>query len=260
MHRTGSRRPPTDGADRIPIGLIRPTQGAVGLREVAAKRARFRKASLEPGGDARFRDRAFPVIVGPGGDLYAIDGHHWLMALAEEGVTGVRVCVIADLRALTAAEFWSELAARHWCHPYDGAGRRIAFDSMPTAMAQLDDDPFRSLAAALKRDGVLADSPRLFGDFACARFLRAIVPEAVARDPGGQPTATRLVVQTGKCPRRCSDRGCVRLVSVSQAACLSTASPDDRGASIRAPEAPPAKTRRRLPSQFINGGCGSWND
>jgi hypothetical protein len=186
---TSPRPGPGDG--RAPIRLIRPTQATVGFAEVAAKRRRYR-AAWSAGVHGEILERAFPVVVGPEGELYALDGHHWMRALAEEGVETVRVAVVGDFRRLTGEAFWAALEARGWCHPYDGEGTRIAFDRIPHAIADLADDPFRSLATALRRTGAVAKSRGLFSEFGCAACLRERIPAAVARRNG--PAALRAAV------------------------------------------------------------------
>ena len=186
---------PRPGASdgRAPITLIRPTQATVGFAEVAAKRRRYR-AAWEAGRHGEILERAFPVVVGPGGDLYALDGHHWMRALEEEGVETARVTVVGDFRRLSIEAFWAALESKDLCHPYDGRGQRIAFEQIPATVAGLADDPFRSLAATLRRMGAVGKSHAPFGEFRCAGCLRARIPDDLARNdyPAALAEALRL--------------------------------------------------------------------
>ena len=68
--------------------------------------------------------------------------------------------------------FWVFTDNRGWCHPYDGDGRRVDFDQIPKAIAALGDDPYRSLAGALRRAGGYAKETVPFTEFMWADALR----------------------------------------------------------------------------------------
>jgi hypothetical protein len=163
------------GPPTASIGALRPTQMTVGYREVAGKRDRWRPAvtAMQPLAPPRW---TVPVVVGPSAKLYALDRHHWMCALAAEGVSDVPVIAIEDLAHLDEANFWSILENRNWCHPYDTLGRRRPWKEMPTSMAQLMDDPFRSLASALRRAGGFVKHPAPFSEFAWVTHLRRHIP------------------------------------------------------------------------------------
>ena len=93
---------------------------------------------------------------------------------------GVRV--VADLSMLSAAAFWRFLERRSWCHPYDKNGERVSVASMPRAIADLTDDPYRSLAGALRRAGGYAKNLVPFSEFVWADFLRARIASQAVRD------------------------------------------------------------------------------
>ncbi len=155
----------------VRIKALRPTQMTLGLREVDEKRRMWR----ERGGDkgAEFLGRhMIPVVIGPRGRRYLIDHHHLARALEDEGVRHVLVNVVADLSSLAREEFWIFLDNRGWCHPYDAQGRRRDFDAIPGAVAEMQDDPFRSLAGDLRRAGGYAKDESPFSEFIWADFLR----------------------------------------------------------------------------------------
>src|ERR1700674_1913692 len=102
----------------IPIRELRPTQITVGMREVEAKRRRWRDKSEEKG--AKFLGHhMMPVILGPKDHHYIIDHHHLSRALLDEGVEEVLVTVAANLRRLDKDEFWTFVDNRGWLHPFD---------------------------------------------------------------------------------------------------------------------------------------------
>ncbi|WP_457836129.1 ParB-like protein, partial [Staphylococcus aureus] len=70
-----------------------------------------------------------------------------------EGVEDVLVSVIARLDHLPKKRFLAFMDAHNWLHPYDAAGKRRDFDALPRRIEDLADDPYRSLAGAVRRAG-----------------------------------------------------------------------------------------------------------
>ena len=166
----------------VPILALRPTQITVGMREVAEKRTRWRELGDSKGG-AFLGTHVIPVILGPKGRHYVIDHHHLARALHEEGVTDILVTVVADLTALERDAFWVVMDIRGWTHPFDADGQRRDRDALPKSVADLVDDPHRSLAGELRRAGGFAKDTTPFSEFLWADFLRRrIKRKAVAAD------------------------------------------------------------------------------
>ena len=158
----------------VAIAELRPTQITVGFREVAEKRREWRdRAEKSPKKAVAYLDsHLVPTVLGPSGRHYLIDHHHLALALQEEKQTKVLVTVSADLSALPKAAFWTYLDNRALCHPYDAAGQRRSFDDIPKRIADLADDPYRSLAGELRRVGGFAKDATPFSEFLWADFLR----------------------------------------------------------------------------------------
>ena len=148
---------------------LRPTQITVGYREVKAKRQAWR---AQKHAAAFLGSHLVPVIHGPDDHLYVTDHHHLVRALIDEGQDKVAVTTIADLRHLSKASFWFVLDNRGWMHPYDDDGRRQDVDAIPKSIADLVDDPFRSLAGELRLQGGYAKDTTPFSEFLWADFLR----------------------------------------------------------------------------------------
>lgn len=166
--------------ESINIDDLRPTQIALGMREVAEKRRQWRKQFGTE--KAAFSSRhVVPTVLGPKKRHYLIDHHHLVRALCDEKVKEVMVSVVADLSSLGAYSFWVFLDDRSWCHPHDEDGRRQDFDAIPKSVAKMKDDPYRSLAGELRRAGGFAKEVTPFSEFLWADFLRnRIKPDAVA--------------------------------------------------------------------------------
>ena len=109
----------------VAISDLRPTQITVGMREVAAKRQRWREIAAKEG--AKFLGKhMIPVVLGPKSRHYVVDHHHLALALQEEGVKDVAVTPIANLGKLDQDAFWTVMDNRSWMHPFDSQRRAAA--------------------------------------------------------------------------------------------------------------------------------------
>ena len=168
----------------VGIASLFPTQMTVGMREVDIKRHRWRE---KDGVEAAnyLNTHQIPAILGPGNRHYIIDRHHLLLALHEEGISEVPVSVVANMSGLGFDEFWTTLESCNWTHPFDEQGRRCRYDDIPSSVDGLIDDPFRSLAWAVKRAGGYVKDKSPFSEFRWADFLRLhIAPEQIERNFG----------------------------------------------------------------------------
>jgi len=173
--------PPTDPV-LARLADLHPTQITVGFREVAQKRLRLR-ARLRKAGEGRAPKLVAPVVLAPDGALYLIDRHHLACAMKEEGVERVQVRQVADFSTVAEQDLWPALEAKGWCRPYGTDGRRRPFGDIPSTLDALLDDPFRSLASALRRSGGFTKRAAPFSEFAWADFLRTRIPShTVAMD------------------------------------------------------------------------------
>ena len=171
--------PATEHHPLIEVALdkLRPTQITAGFAEIAQKRATW--ARLGKKGRAALLDSHwFPSVLGPRGRHYIVDHHHLGLALLQQGVERVRVTVLADLSYLDLAIFWRVMEQRNWAHPFDQMGERRGFDAIPTRIAQLVDDPYRSLAGFLRQAGGYAKDTSPFAEFLWADYLRPHIGRA----------------------------------------------------------------------------------
>ena len=168
----------------VPIGELRPTQITVGMREVHARRAHWKKKTKSKSKQAKFlQEHLIPVILGPGGRHYILDHHHLVMALHQEGLEEMYVTVATDLSALDEDVFWFVMDQRNWIHPFDQKGERRPHTDIPRRIDKLRDDPFRSLAGELRRAGGFAKDTTLYSEFLWADFMRRrMKAKTVTRD------------------------------------------------------------------------------
>ena len=162
----------------VPILSLRPTQMTVGMREVKEKRKRWREHGKKKQSDL-LGTHMIPVVAGPDGRYYVIDHHHLGRALHDEGIKQVLVTVVGDLRMVEREAFWGVMDNKRWVYPYDAKGERRQFHDLPKSVADLKDDPFRSLAGELRRMGGFAKDTTPFSEFLWADFLRRKVSRKV---------------------------------------------------------------------------------
>jgi len=155
----------------VPILALRPTQMTVGMREVKDKRKRFREEKGKKQSEMIGR-HMIPVVAGPDDRYYLVDHHHLARALHDEGIEHILVAVIGDLRMVDKDAFWGVMDNKRWAYPYDAKGERRRFKDIPKSIADLKDDPFRSLAGELRRAGGFAKDTTPFSEFLWADFLR----------------------------------------------------------------------------------------
>jgi hypothetical protein len=156
----------------VPIVSLRPTQMTVGMREVKEKRKRWREHKSRKKREELLGRHMIPVVQGPDGRFYVIDHHHLARALHDEGVRDILVTIVADLSMVDRDAFWVVLDNHKWVYPYDAKGERRHYSDIPKSVADLADDPFRSLAGELRRIGGFAKDTTPFSEFLWADYLR----------------------------------------------------------------------------------------
>lgn len=172
---------------------LRPTQITVGMREVADKRRRWRREHGRRA--AEFLGRhMIPVALGPKHKPYVVDHHHLALALHQEGVENILTTTVADLSHLQKDAFWVVLDHRGLTHPFDAAGKRLRYADVPATLTELIDDPYRSLAGALRRAGGYAKDATPFSEFLWADFMRRRIKPALVDENFGRALKQALTL------------------------------------------------------------------
>jgi hypothetical protein len=171
------------------VVALHPTQMAVGMRQVEGYRAFMAHKSPEA-----FREYLWnnpePTVRGPGNRLYIIDHHHLARVLADMGEQTTWCLVQADFSGLPEDEFWKALDERGWVYPVDENGVRRPYRDIPESVVALRDDPYRSLAGAVREGCGFRKTDRPFVEFAWGGYLRSRVsPELLEKDFAGAVAA-----------------------------------------------------------------------
>jgi len=158
--------------ERAKVADLRPTHMTVGMREVRRKLEEWKKKGEKPEDKKFIEKHMIRALIGPKGRFYIVDHHHLARALHEHGAKDVLVVVLAKLENLKKQHFWTFLDNSSWLHPYDGEGKRRHYDQLPESVADLEDDPYRSLAGELRRAGGYAKEGTPYTEFLWADAMR----------------------------------------------------------------------------------------
>ena len=137
----------------VPVDDIAPTQMNEGFTEVDAKAAAFDLFTTSAALEADLIGDIEPVVIGPGGQLYLLDGHHTFTALLNStwGASDptVYVNVIANYSADTEAQFIQQMEANNWLLPLnDDVPQTVNPETgspIPTSLTGLTSDVYRGL-------------------------------------------------------------------------------------------------------------------
>jgi 3-phytase len=168
---------PAGAAWALDARALRPTQFALGWREVAAKRDRM-DAMTAAERTAYLQKKDVPLVIGPGGEPYLTDGHHTLRALIEAAAPDKTAYgrVLANWSDLAPAEFWTRMEAAGYAHLRDAAGAARPAAELPRALTAMQRDPYRGLAwAVLEAGGFAERKDVLFQEFRWAEYFRGKV-------------------------------------------------------------------------------------
>ncbi len=156
------------------LKLLLPTQLTVGMIEVRDKAAHL--TSMQPKERREFLlEHPMPVVLGPAGRRYITDHHHLARAALEAGLETAFYVMESDLSTAGPDAFWIEMDRNNWVHPLDENGVRHHYATLPGDLRQLVDDPYRSLAAAVRNAGGYLKTSLPFAEFIWADFFRRMI-------------------------------------------------------------------------------------
>lgn len=155
---------------------IHPTQISVGMLEVKQKEADIEEIQNHSKDLQDYlKKHAIPAVRGPGKQIYMVDHHHLALALYHRGIQKVCCQILADYRHLSQDAFWNQMGSKNWVYP-DYLGQRYPVTALPKDVLGLKDDPYRSLAGAVRDAGGYSKTTVPFAEFQWANFLRAHIP------------------------------------------------------------------------------------
>src|SRR5258708_3718861 len=128
---------------KVQVLALRPTQFALGLREVQAKVEKIRALSKDERHEY-MHDHSVPVVLAPDAARYLIDHHHLVRAAWESGVIDEVVTELkADLTKLAIDKFWDQMKKQGWVYLHDQFGKGPhPPELLPVDVRGMADDPF----------------------------------------------------------------------------------------------------------------------
>jgi hypothetical protein len=151
---------------------LRPTQFAIGMREVAHKVEKLTTLKAKEL-EHYLESMPVPVIIGPKSRQYLIDHHHLARAAWEAGIKEIFAEVKGDLSALPVEIAWRTMKDAHWLYLVDqlGNGPHDPIE-LPESVKSLADDPYRSVSWRVRDRGGYQKTPAPFCEFRWAEFFR----------------------------------------------------------------------------------------
>jgi hypothetical protein len=157
---------------QISILELRPTQFVLGIKEITSKVEKMSKAS--PSDLKKYcQEHVIPVVMGPKNQYFMIDHHHFARACWETKTEGFQIQILKDLSHLPEKDFWNYMIKNDWTYLHDQFGLGPHSPSaLPTDIRCLADDPYRSLAWAVRENGAFKKVDVPFFEFKWAAFFR----------------------------------------------------------------------------------------
>ena len=169
---------PADALCEVKIDDLRPTQFAIGMREVKMRAAKVRVMNPQEL-DQYLDDHLGTIVIGPGGAPFVVDKHHLARVLIEaKAGTVIRAKVLENDSRLSEPEFWAHMKEKKWVYLSDEHGKGpLDPADLPRTIAAMRDDPYRSLAWLVRTRGAITkvDDPP-FAEFLWANFFRSRIP------------------------------------------------------------------------------------
>ena len=162
---------------------LHPTQASVGMAEVRIKAEKL-KDEIQGRSESGFlkyllrHNKEEPVIIGPGGIFYVTDHHHLARALYEVGASTTYCTIVDNFSDAKADDFWKHLKDNNEVYLEDQNGNPIKPNDLPASVKDLRNDPFRSLAGAVREScgfekGDTSSGGEDYLEFQWADYLRA---------------------------------------------------------------------------------------
>lgn len=155
---------------------LHPTQISVGFQQVNVKADKMKQKSKDDLLEY-LKSHTVPIIKGPKNKLYIIDHHHLCKAAYDNGIDRVFITILEDWSDKDDETFWQDMQDHHYVWLYDEHGSEITIDKflvlLPRTIKELKNDPFRSIAGVLRRQGVYEKDWTPYSEFKWANFLRA---------------------------------------------------------------------------------------
>lgn len=174
------------------LSALHPMQAAVGMLEVEKRVKKIEGLRDKNKLEQYEHCKSVPVVIGPNDPsgaprFYVTDHHHLARALLDAGESATE-CTIKDSQStLSEPAFWDLMTNNKWVWLFDAQGSPLTWRQLPKSLRELQNDPYRSLAGAVKNHNGFCKPAGDFGEFQWANFFRG--HGADGKPPG--PVATK---------------------------------------------------------------------
>jgi hypothetical protein len=160
----------------VEIAILRPTQSAVGMKEVEIRAEKIGKMNAKEL-EHYLRKHVAPIAIGPGGVPYLLDHQHLARALLQaQAGKSLYAEVKENWSKLPEPEFWTRMKEHDWVYLHDETGKPMPDPtSLPLTIGSMRDDPYRSLAWLVREKDGYRQTESPYADFHWADFFRAHV-------------------------------------------------------------------------------------
>jgi hypothetical protein len=133
-----------------------------------------------------------------------VDRHHLVRLLLDTNLRAQAYAIVsANWSDLPPEVFWKRMGESHWVYLDDEHGKGpLSPTALPKSVADLKDDPYRTLAWLVRERGGYAKTEVPFAEFQWANYFRSRIPEkaianleeagAVAFELAASPEAATL--------------------------------------------------------------------
>jgi hypothetical protein len=162
---------------KVKITELRPSQGAVGMRDVLKRESLAKEALTDEKMLKQYlKSNRVDIVIGPEGEFYLIDGHHHALAMNRADVPYAYAKIRKNFYGWDPEDFWDEMEERGWVRLKDEKGKRISRKKLPRRLKNLKVDPYRSLARAVQKSGAVFDHDVTMAEFEWADYYRRHIP------------------------------------------------------------------------------------
>jgi len=173
---------------RIELDELRPTQSDVGMIEVHTRENKIERRDEDEllkyflkGDDGK--GKLAKIVIGPRNQIWLVDGHHLARAFYDLEYKFLLAKVVGNFSNLTDEDFEELLVKKKWTWLQrwpKGATRpvQLKVSELPKSIGGLRNDPFRSLAWAVKAEGGFKESKEPYQQFYWSDFFREYITEA----------------------------------------------------------------------------------
>jgi hypothetical protein len=145
------------GKCTIKIDQLRPTQYSLGMLSIDSKVEEIDKAYAKGKFNKFLKSKIAPAIIGPDNNYYITDRHHTSFAITQASIPEdfkiLKIEILHDWSKLSFKDFENRMIKNKYVWLKDETHTKRNFKDLPKNIANLTDDPYRSLAWKVRKEG-----------------------------------------------------------------------------------------------------------